>query len=69
VNYDPLADVKNCKLNIPYMKELGLNSIRVYTTDNSADHSECMKLLADAGIYLILDGDIVVFKKAPLTSI
>jgi len=55
VNYDPLADVANCQLNIPYMKELGLNAIRVYSVDNSADHRECMALLDGAGIYLILD--------------
>ena len=29
-------DVANCKLNIPYMQELGLNAIRVYSVDNSA---------------------------------
>ena len=36
-------------------KELGINTIRVYTVDNSADHDECMNALADAGIYLALD--------------
>jgi len=34
---------------------LGLNTIRVYTVDNTADHDECMNALADAGIYLALD--------------
>jgi hypothetical protein len=29
-------DVANCKLNIPYMQDLGLNSLRVYSVDNSA---------------------------------
>jgi len=55
VNYDPLADVANCKLNIPYMQQLGLNAVRIYSVDNSADHRECMALLDAAGIYLILD--------------
>jgi hypothetical protein len=27
----------------------------VYEVDNSANHDECMKLLADAGIYLAVD--------------
>ncbi|KAA8912838.1 Glucanosyltransferase-domain-containing protein [Sphaerosporella brunnea] len=52
---DPIADVTNCKRDIPYFKELGLNAVRVYTVDNSANHDECMKELEDAGIYLILD--------------
>ena len=36
-------------------QDLGLNTIRVYTVDNTADHDECMNALADAGIYLALD--------------
>lgn len=32
-----------------------MNTIRVYTVDNTASHDECMSLLADAGIYLALD--------------
>lgn len=52
---DPLGDVSVCSRDIPYFQELGLNTIRVYTIDNSADHTECMKLLEEAGIYLILD--------------
>lgn len=34
---------------------MGINTVRVYTIDNSANHDECMKALADAGIYLALD--------------
>lgn len=34
---------------------MGLNAIRVYTVDNTANHDECMTALAAAGIYLILD--------------
>ncbi|KAF5102291.1 hypothetical protein D0Z00_000474 [Geotrichum galactomycetum] len=52
---DPLLDIDVCKRDIEYFKDLGLNSIRVYSVDNSGDHSECMKLLDEAGIYLILD--------------
>ena len=52
---DPLIDSDNCKRDIEYFKDLGLNTIRVYSVDNSADHDECMQLLDDAGIYLILD--------------
>ncbi|VEU23384.1 DEKNAAC104555 [Brettanomyces naardenensis] len=52
---DPLANVSICGRDIPYFQELGLNTIRVYSVDNTQDHSECMQKLADAGIYLILD--------------
>lgn len=52
---DPLADSKTCKRDIEYFKNLGLNTIRVYSVDNAANHDDCMKQLDDAGIYLILD--------------
>lgn len=52
---DPLADVQTCKRDIPVFQDLGINTIRVYTVDNSLDHTECMQMLQDAGIYLILD--------------
>ncbi|KAK6515064.1 hypothetical protein TWF506_007415 [Arthrobotrys conoides] len=52
---DPLADPAICGRDIPALKELGLNAIRVYIIDSAADHDECMKMLDDAGIYLILD--------------
>jgi hypothetical protein len=52
---DPLSNSATCKRDIAAMKDLGLNTIRVYTVDNSLDHDDCMQQLADAGIYLILD--------------
>ncbi|OAT04107.1 glycolipid-anchored surface protein 5 [Blastomyces gilchristii SLH14081] len=52
---DPIADPEVCKRDIAKFKELGLNTIRIYTVDNSKDHDECMQALADAGIYLVLD--------------
>lgn len=52
---DPIADPENCKRDIPLFKKLGINTIRIYTVDNSANHDECMKELQDAGIYLVLD--------------
>jgi hypothetical protein len=54
---DPIADATSCKRDIVYFKKLGINTIRVYAVDNTADHDECMNALADAGIYLILDTD------------
>ncbi|KAJ2160937.1 40S ribosomal protein S27 [Coemansia sp. RSA 552] len=52
---DPLADVEGCKRDVAIFKELGLNSIRVYEVDYNNSHDECMKLLEDAGIYVMMD--------------
>jgi hypothetical protein len=52
---DPLADSAGCTRDIAEFKKLGVNTVRVYITDNSANHDACMNALADAGIYAILD--------------
>jgi hypothetical protein len=39
------------------MKELGVNTIRIYHVDPDADHDGCMKVFADAGIYTMIDMD------------
>lgn len=52
---DPLLDIDSLKRDIENFKTLGINTIRIYTVDNSASHDEGMGLLADAGIYLALD--------------
>lgn len=54
---DPLIDNKQCKFDSDLMKSIGTNSIRVYHVDPSADHDDCMKTFADAGIYIWLDLD------------
>jgi len=52
---DPIAEPKICSRDIENFKELGINTIRIYSVDNSLPHDICMGLLADAGIYLVLD--------------
>lgn len=53
--HDPLADETACKRDVPYLQELGTNIIRVYAIDPTKDHDQCMKLLDEAGIYVISD--------------
>ncbi|KAH0537679.1 beta-glucanosyltransferase [Glutinoglossum americanum] len=52
---DPIADESQCKRDIAEFKKLGINTVRVYTVDNTASHDACMSALDAAGIYLVLD--------------
>lgn len=55
-NYtDPLADAARCKKDVPIMSALGINTIRTYAINPKSDHTTCMQLLNDAGIYVISD--------------
>jgi len=54
---DPLLDIPSLKRDIENFKSLGINTIRIYTIDNSKNHDEGMKMLDDAGIYLALDAN------------
>ncbi|KAL4868601.1 hypothetical protein BDV12DRAFT_197124 [Aspergillus spectabilis] len=56
INYkDPLSDAEACKRDVPYLEKLSANTIRVYAIDPKADHTECMNLLSEAGIYVVAD--------------
>jgi Glucanosyltransferase len=52
---DLLADPGACTRDIPYLQELGMNTLIVREVIPSAQHSICMERLADAGIYVIFD--------------
>ncbi|KAG7805838.1 hypothetical protein KL921_005269 [Ogataea angusta] len=52
---DPLADKTTCERDVPILRELNTNVIRVYALDADEDHTDCMTLLQDAGIYVIAD--------------
>lgn len=54
---DPLVDTDQCKRDASLMKELGVNTLRVYHVDPAAKHDGCMKAFNDAGIYLLVDLD------------
>jgi 1,3-beta-glucanosyltransferase GAS5 len=54
---DPLLNIANLRRDIENFKKLGINTIRVYTIDNSKNHDEAMEMLDEAGIYLALDAN------------
>lgn len=52
---DPLSDISTCERDLPYLTGVATNTLRVYALNASLDHSECMNLFADNGIYIIAD--------------
>lgn len=54
---DPMLDTEAFTRDVARFQELGINTIRIYTIDNSQNHDDAMKMLDDAGIYLSLDAN------------
>ncbi|KAL3231645.1 1,3-beta-glucanosyltransferase GAS4 [Nakaseomyces bracarensis] len=52
---DPLSDPSKCARDIALLRDLGINTIRIYSVNPDLDHDRCMTMLASSGIYLILD--------------
>ncbi|KAM3562439.1 hypothetical protein MY1884_001834 [Beauveria asiatica] len=52
---DPLADKEACTRDVPYLQDLNVNIVRTYAIDPKEDHSFCMGLFQDAGIYVVSD--------------
>jgi Glucanosyltransferase len=51
---DGLADSQQCARDVPLLKRLGINTILVSSVTTAAEHASCMRLLEEAGIYVIL---------------
>ncbi|CAA7259990.1 unnamed protein product [Cyclocybe aegerita] len=52
---DPLALPDACSRDLPFLQELGVNTIRVYSVNSSLNHDACMNAFSAAGIYTIID--------------
>ncbi|KAJ9058588.1 1 3-beta-glucanosyltransferase gel4 [Entomophthora muscae] len=54
-NVDVLTNGKACERDVKYLKELGVNTVRVYGAQPGKNHDACMAALEKGGIYLMLD--------------
>ncbi|GLB36499.1 putative splits internally a 1,3-beta-glucan molecule and transfers the newly generated reducing end (the donor) to the non- reducing end of another 1,3-beta-glucan molecule (the acceptor) forming a 1,3-beta linkage, resulting in the elongation of 1,3-beta-glucan chains in the cell wall [Lyophyllum shimeji] len=52
---DPLAVPDACNRDLPFLQQLGVNAIRVYSVNSSLNHDGCMTAFSNAGIYTIID--------------
>ncbi|KAF9586493.1 1,3-beta-glucanosyltransferase gas1 [Lunasporangiospora selenospora] len=52
---DPLSRPSDCARDFAMMHSIGLNTVRVYQVDPFLNHDECMRILEDYGMYLLLD--------------
>ncbi|RYP91525.1 hypothetical protein DL770_002371 [Monosporascus sp. CRB-9-2] len=49
---DPLLDTSQCQIDAGLIRDLGANTIRVYTVDGSQNHDGCMQAFRSQGIYI-----------------
>jgi hypothetical protein len=50
---DVLGDEEYCQRDIPYLQNLGINTLLILDVDTRASHSACMQALHKAGIYVL----------------
>ncbi|KAK4132116.1 glycoside hydrolase family 72 protein [Trichocladium antarcticum] len=49
---DPLGDTEQCKIDAAMIKQVGANTVYVYSVDPRNDHDGCMREFASQGIYV-----------------
>ncbi|KAF8641104.1 hypothetical protein AX17_000747 [Amanita inopinata Kibby_2008] len=52
---DPLSLGDACRRDLPYLQQLGVNTVRIYSVNSSLNHDDCMNAFSNAGIYTIID--------------
>lgn len=52
---DPLLDTDQCEIDAGLMKDIGVNTIRVYIVGPTGNHDGCMNTFASQGIYVWID--------------
>lgn len=50
-----LGNTDQCQIDAGFMKELGVNTVRVETVEPRADHDGCMQAFASQGMYVWVD--------------
>jgi hypothetical protein len=62
---DPLEDGAKCIRDIPYLKQLGINTVHISFFRSERSHRICLTKFRDAGIYVIINlvGEIRGFYK------